>query len=202
VAGATGVNKDANEQIEKAQHRRGRISAGFLSRQKLDANRARSIWVRDPDRLLPPYTPLPTRPPMTTRRRRGSSKRLRLTDEKRGEPRRRFCSRREKLESRREEPNSIQAIAQITAECSVFAKGAPNLNFLVVQRRQRPPVMSRAGAIRSALRWRHPRQRAGRGPGAHVSNTNAQGIRPDEAGDGGKSRDRGDKKHGVLRKSQ
>jgi hypothetical protein len=56
VAGATGVNKDANEQIEKAQHRRGRISAGILSRQKLDANRARSIWVRDPDRLLPPYT--------------------------------------------------------------------------------------------------------------------------------------------------
>jgi hypothetical protein len=56
VAGATGVNKDANEQIEKAQHRRGRISAGFLSRQKLDANRARSIWVRDPDRLLPPYS--------------------------------------------------------------------------------------------------------------------------------------------------
>ena len=44
VAGATGINKDAKEQIEEAQHRRGRISAGFLSRQKLDANRARSIW--------------------------------------------------------------------------------------------------------------------------------------------------------------
>jgi len=38
------LNKDAKEQTEEAQHRRGRISAGFLSRQKLDANRARSIW--------------------------------------------------------------------------------------------------------------------------------------------------------------
>jgi len=44
VAGATDINKDAKEQNEKAQHRRGRISADFLSRQKLDANRARSIW--------------------------------------------------------------------------------------------------------------------------------------------------------------
>jgi hypothetical protein len=37
VAGATGINKDAKEQIEEAQHRGGRISAGFLSRQKWDA---------------------------------------------------------------------------------------------------------------------------------------------------------------------
>jgi hypothetical protein len=44
VAGATGIIKDAKEQIEDARHRRGRVSAGFVSRQKLDANRARSIW--------------------------------------------------------------------------------------------------------------------------------------------------------------
>jgi hypothetical protein len=36
VAGATGTNKDAKEQIEEAHHRRGRISAGFSSRLKWD----------------------------------------------------------------------------------------------------------------------------------------------------------------------
>jgi hypothetical protein len=49
-----------------------------------------------------------------------------------------------------------------------------------------------------ALRRRHPRLRAGRGPGAHGPHTNAQGVRP-EAGHGGKRRDRREKKHGVLR---
>jgi len=36
VAWATGTNKDAKEQIEQAQHRRGRISAAYSSRWNWD----------------------------------------------------------------------------------------------------------------------------------------------------------------------
>ena len=38
--------------------------------------------------------------------------------------------------------------------------------------------------------------------GAYVPHSNAQRIRPNKADDGCKSRDGGDKKHGVLRESQ
>ena len=34
AAGTAAINKDAQEQIEEAQHRRGRISAGFCSHPK------------------------------------------------------------------------------------------------------------------------------------------------------------------------